>query len=67
MDGKSESIHPRAIFGTRGIKKNTCNPRSKAKLDRALAGISKHLDKHPRDAMSQARVAVLRRLIMETR
>ena len=55
---ENRSIHPRAWLGG-GQKKNTANPRSAAKLTRALKGIQKHLEHHPGDGMSRARVATI--------
>jgi ribosomal protein S15P/S13E len=51
---KMKSIHPRSWLG--GSKKNTAMPRSVTKLTRALKGIEKHLESHPRDGMSRKRV-----------
>ena len=62
---KSESIHPRAFYGSDGVKKNTAKPRNRRRFERALAGIEKHLETHPHDAMSQARVQVLKAIIAE--
>lgn len=54
---KDESIHPRARYG--GEKSNTAKPRSKVRLERAKAGIQKHLEQHPRDGMSAQRVSTI--------
>ena len=61
MGVKSESIHPRVFYGVGGVKKNTCAPRSKARLIRAKAGIEKHIAANPRDVEAQSRLANLNR------
>lgn len=45
----------------KGPKVNTCAPSSKKKrLERQLAGILAHLERHPTDTLSQMRVAAIR-------
>ena len=54
-------MHPGVSNGRRhSPKTNTCANRSSRRLERALAGIEKHLERHPRDAMSVARVAAIK-------
>lgn len=60
---RSESIHPRAFFGPAGKKKNTAEPRSKKRLERAMAGIQKHLEAHPGDGMSRQRVTAIKTIL----
>lgn len=57
---RENSIHPRAMYGKSGERKNTCKPRTQAKIDRTVAAIDAHLVVHPADYHSQARVAALR-------
>jgi hypothetical protein len=57
------SIHPRSWPGGSREKRNTCNPRSHRKLERALAGIEKHLEQHPHDGVSAARVAKIKTIL----
>jgi len=59
----ANSIHPRSWPGIRGEKKNTCKPHSIVRLRRALAGIERHLETHPRDAAAAHRVGNLKRRI----
>lgn len=48
----------------KGITANTCAPSSQTKrLTRQLAGIMAHLQRHPNDALSQARVARINELL----
>lgn len=59
-DNNNRSIHPR-VWGSwdeRG-KRNTCAPKKKSTVERAIAGIKGHLERYPRDAMSQARLIKL--------
>lgn len=43
---------------------NTCKPSSLHKrMERQLSGIEKHLEVHPNDKMSAARVAVIRGIL----
>ena len=58
---EQKSIHPRVWLG--GEKKNTCKPRSVARLKRALEGIERHLENHPGDATARQRAANLERRI----
>lgn len=44
-------------------KKNTCKPRSKARLLRAKAGIEGHIAQHPNDAAARQRLDNLNRRI----
>lgn len=60
----AESIHPRVYFSN-GVKKNTAAPRSRRKLERALAGIEKHLERHPRDNMSATRLTRIKVILAE--
>jgi hypothetical protein len=47
-------------------KHSTCAPSSKAKrLSRQLAGIMAHLQQHPNDQLSQARVAKITAMLKE--
>lgn len=57
---RENSIHPRAMFGAKGEKRNTCKSRTQKRIDRTVAAIEAHLEVHPRDGMSQTRVAFLR-------
>lgn len=57
MREQQQSIHPRVWLG--GKKKDTSKPPSRMKIDRAAAGIRRHLESHPHDGMSQARLAKL--------
>lgn len=57
---RENSIHPRTMFGNCGERKNTCKPRTQAKIDRTVAAIDAHLVVHPTDGMSATRVAALR-------
>ena len=48
----------------KGKVNNTCANSSKVKrLNRQLAGIMAHLEVHPRDTLSQARVATINQLL----
>lgn len=57
------SIHPRSWPNGNREKRNTCANRSMKKLERALAGISKHLEQHPGDGMSAARKSKIESLL----
>lgn len=60
-----ESIHPR-VSGGRTIceKVNTCGNSSLVKrVTRQLAGIEKHLERHPTDSLSQQRVATIKSIL----
>lgn len=63
------SIHPRSWpggFSPGRDKSNTCGNSSLAKrLMRQLAGIEAHLERHPKDTMSQQRVSVIKSLLMD--
>lgn len=37
-------------------KSNTSKPRSIAKLERALAGLQEHAERHPRDSVTTKRI-----------
>lgn len=62
---RQEGIHPRVMYGANGVKKNTAKSRSRRKLERALAGIEKHLEAHPQDGMSRQRIATIQALLAE--
>lgn len=64
--GRGEGIHPR-VFWPDGVKKNTCKPKSKARLERVANAIAAHLENHPHDEMSAARLSNLKRQIGEMR
>ena len=50
----------------KGLVNNTSAPSSKVKrLQRQLAGIMAHLEKHPTDALSQARIATINQLLRQ--
>ena len=50
----------------KGHINNTCGNSSKVKrLQRQLAGIMAHLEVHPRDALSQARIATINNLLRQ--
>lgn len=49
------SIHPRVSL--RGEKLNTAKPRSRARIERAIAGMDRHIAAHPRDAACRERRA----------
>lgn len=50
------SIHPRNWPIGNGKKVNTCAPRSKKRWARAVEGMTRHLERHPRDAACQSRL-----------
>jgi len=51
---------------TKTRRNNTCAPSSKTKrLSRQLAGIMAHLQQHPNDQLSQARVAKITAMLKE--
>lgn len=55
---------PKQPTFTRNRQNNTCKPSSLQKrLTRQLAGIMAHLERHPTDALSQARVAKINELL----
>jgi ribosomal protein S15P/S13E len=59
---KDQSIHPRVSAGTEKV--NTCaNSSLMKRMTRQLAGIEKHLEKHPRDALSQQRVSTIKTIL----
>ena len=62
---RQESIHPRVYYGANGVKKNTSKPRSRLKLERALAGIEKHLEAHPRDSIRVGRAEAIKKILEE--
>jgi ribosomal protein S15P/S13E len=50
----------------KGRANNTCANSSKVKrLTRQLAGIMAHLEQHPRDSLSQARVSTINQLLRQ--
>jgi hypothetical protein len=61
------SIHPRVSGGRTHFEKvNTCANSSLAKrMTRQLAGIEKHLEQHPRDSLSQQRVATIKAILSD--
>jgi ribosomal protein S15P/S13E len=61
MPTEAISIHPRAA--KKGEKKNTCGPKSNARLIKAVAGLERHLDANPNDAAGQIRLANLNKRI----
>jgi ribosomal protein S15P/S13E len=56
---KSEGIHPRVLYGKEGVKLNTCNPPSRAKLERAIVGLERHIGTNPNDAACKTRLVNL--------
>ena len=54
---KTQSCHPRVDKG--GEKKNTCAPKSKARLLKAKAGIERHIEANPADAAARNRLSTL--------
>lgn len=55
-----------AVSRRKKISHSTCAPSSKTKrLTRQLAGIMAHLEKHPGDALSQARVSRINELLRD--
>lgn len=57
----NQSIHPRVVAGrTVHRKVNTTKRRNPATVARVIAAISAHVERHPRDGMSQSRLAKLR-------
>lgn len=60
-----QSIHPRNEGGRNVFEKvNTCaNSSLQKRLTYQLAGIEKHLEKHPRDGLSQQRVSTIKFLL----
>lgn len=60
---KAQSIHPRVMYGNEGKKKNTAKPKSMRRLTKQLAGIEGHLENHSKDAISQTRMATIKREI----
>lgn len=62
---EQQGIHPGVIGGRRiHPKVNTCaNSSLNKRLTRQLAGIEKHLGRHPNDMLSQQRVATIKALL----
>jgi hypothetical protein len=61
MPKESFSIHPGVVAGKRKHPKtNSSAARSTRRLTKAIAGIERHLEEHPSDAMSAARVAKIK-------
>jgi hypothetical protein len=60
-----QSIHPRNENGRRKFEKvNTCaNSTLQKRLTRQLAGIEKHLERHPNDGLSRQRVSTIKFLM----
>jgi hypothetical protein len=58
----ANSIHPRSWKGHgTGEKRNTSGNRKKpGRVERSIAAIEGHLEKHPNDAMSQSHLTKLR-------
>ena len=68
MDQTSEKTPSAPTFQRKhkGHANNTCGNSSKAKrLGRQLAGIMAHLEHHPKDSLSQARVATINSLLRQ--
>lgn len=65
MSTESVSIHPGVVDGARRHPKvNTCGNSSLYKrLERQLAGIEKHLEANPKDALSLARVGQIKQIL----
>jgi hypothetical protein len=58
---ENHSIHLRVVNGrTMYAKVNTCLGKRPETIARAIAGISRHLEAHPHDAMAATRLAKLR-------
>ena len=56
-----ESIHPRVYYEREKSRiKNTCKRPKEGKTQRLIAAISEHVERHPRDHMSVARIAKLK-------
>ena len=71
IDGKKEkpihhnkSIHKRVVNGsTMYPKVNTTKQKNPNTIKRTIDSISNHLDRHPRDRMSQERLVKLKKLV----
>ena len=64
LNGADVSQRPTYKRKTKGRVNNTCGNSSKVKrLNRQLAGIMAHLEVHPHDSLSQARVATINQLL----
>ena len=62
----TDDTKPAYVRKTKGRVNNTCGKSSKMKrLTRQLAGIMAHLEQHPKDALSQARVATINQLLRQ--
>ena len=62
--GADGSPKPTFLRKMKGKTNNTSAPSSKVKrLHRQLAGIMAHLEKNPRDSLSQARVSTINQLL----
>jgi hypothetical protein len=59
------SIHPRNEGGRKVFEKvNTCaNSSLQKRMARQLAGIEKHLERHPNDSLSQQRVSAIKTIL----
>lgn len=56
--GLQESIHPRNYFPPdKRRKKNTCKAPSRKRVQRLLASLEEHHERHPRDDKTAARIA----------
>jgi hypothetical protein len=62
---EQQGIHPGVIGGRRVHERvNTCKNSSLVKrMTRQLAGIEKHLERHPNDTLSQQRVATINAIL----
>jgi len=64
MADQPDRVYPQRK--TKGRVNNTCANTSKQKrLTRQLAGIMAHLETHPKDALSQQRVATINQLLRQ--
>jgi ribosomal protein S15P/S13E len=61
-----ETTKPTVVRKNKGKTNNTCGNSSKVKrLNRQLAGIMAHLEVHPRDDLSKARVSTINNLLRQ--
>ncbi len=60
----NKGIHPRVVHGqTIHPKVNTSKSKNPSTINRTIQAIESHLEKHPRDGMSQGHLSKLKKLV----
>lgn len=67
MNVLNQSIHPRVVNGkTAHPKSNTSKRKRRGTVERVIAAITAHSERHPSDSMSRTRLSKLKAQLAET-